>query len=473
MNKTVKNTLFYTIGEILPKILSFLLLPLYTRYLSPADFGVVSYTSSVTLFLSVFGTLALNSYVLRYYFIHKDEESRKKVIGTAYLSIGVFNLIILGVAYLVLPSVISRYDIQVAWNPYFKLSIITNMLTSFSTIPLCFYRVKQQAHNYVLLNITRTIFTVALNILFIVTLKKGLDGYFYSHLYAAIPFVPIYFGIIGKYSRFKFGFAYLREGLGFALPLIPGTLAYIIINMSDRIILERNVAMEAIGLYNIAVTISTALNIVIQSGYHAFEPDIFARYGEKGYYEFVKKVQVVFYSVIFFMGLLLSLFSQEIFYFFTSEDFHNGYIFMPILILTAMISGQNIIYGCVLQGDKKSKTIGTITLVGAAFSITMNVLLIPYLGVWAAAMTGSLSLFLMNILEFVFMKFPNKTIWREIVLGVLVVTFSYMVFLVFPSVSIFGFLVKLIIVGIYYFILSSIYKIRLDDVKALLLSVRK
>lgn len=468
MNKTVVNTFFYSIGEILPRIISFLLLPIYTHYLSPADFGVISYTSTITMFLNVIGLLALNSYVLRFYFIYKDEKSRQKVISTAYLSIGVFNLTIMGLAFLFMPNLIEQYDIQVAWNPYFKLTIITNLLTCFSAIPLCFYRVKQQAHKYVILNFSRTIVTVSLNLFLIIGLKQGLNGYFYAHLYAAIPFVPIYFWIIGKYSGLIFSLSFLKEGLKYSLPLVPGTLAYIIINMSDRIILERNVSLGVIGLYNIAVTISNLLNVVISSGYHAFEPDIYSRYGENGYYDFVRKIQTIFFSAIFLIGLLISLFSQEVFYFFTSTKFHQGYIYMPILIFTAMISGQNVIYGSILQGDRKSKTVGGITLVGALFSITFNLLLIPYFGVWAAAITGSLSLLFMNILEFIFMKFPQKNIWRELFLSLLVVVLSYAIFSAFPIVSWMGLLIKVMIIIFYITILCLIYNLKINNVKDVL-----
>ena len=412
--------------------------------------------------------LGLNSYVLRYYFIYKDEESRKKVIGTAYLAISFFNLIILGLSYLFMPSIINQYSIQVAWDPFFKLVLITNLLTSFSTIPLCVYRIRQEANKYVILNIARTLLSVALNLILIVGLKRGIEGYFYAHLFAAIPFVPVFFLIISRYTKFAFDFSFLKEGLKFALPLVPGTLAYIIISMSDRIILERNVAMSEIGLYNIAVTIASALQIVIQSGYHAIEPDIFNHYGSAGYYDFVRKIQKVFYSTIFIFGLLIALFSQEVFALFMAEDFYSGYIFVPILVTTAMISGQNIIYGAVLQGDCKTKMVGGITILGSIVSFTFNILLIPVLGVWGAAVVGLGSMTLMNLMEYWTMKFENKTIWRELLLSILVIVLSYSYLLLFPNVSFISVLVKILVVVIFVLFLFKLYRLNLQDIISLL-----
>lgn len=468
MNLTLKNTIFYSLGEVLPKIISFLLLPVYTLFLSPTDYGIISYTTTITTFLNVIGILGLNSYVLRYYFIHKDEESRKKVLGTAFLAIGIFNAFLLGLSYIFMPYVISQYEIQVAWNPFFKLTLITNFLSCFSTIPLCLYRIQQKANKFVLLNISRTIFSVLMNLLFLVVLRKGINGYFYANLISALPFVPIYLLIISKYSSFSFSVDYLKEGLKFSLPLVPGTLAFVIINMSDRIILERNVELSQIGLYNIAVTMSSTLNIVISSGYHAFEPDIFAKYGDRGYYDFVQKVQKVYYSSIYLMGFLISLFSQEVFYFFTSEKFHESYIYVPILIFTAMISGQQIIYSAVLQGDRKTKTIGIVTIIGACTSVILNLLLVPLWGVWAAAATGALSMTTMNLLEYVTMRFPGKSIWREIILSLLVPFLTYLVFYISPDLSWQGFLLKLISILVFMFSLRVLYSFKFYDFQLLL-----
>lgn len=473
MNKTLINTIFYSIGEVLPKIISFLLLPVLTRYLSPSDYGITAYTNTINVFLTIIGSLCLNSYVLRYYFIHNDEESHKSVIGTAFITIGVFNLFIIGLAYLFLPSIIERYNIQVLWDPYFKLAIFTNLLTSFCTIPLALYRIKQKANKYVLLNVSRTVLNLSLTVLFVVFLKKGVVGFFYANLLAIIPFVPIYFVIIGKQANFHFSFTYLKEGLKFAMPLVPGALAYAIINMSDRIILERNVDMELIGLYNVAVTMSLALNIVIQSGYHAFEPEIFSHYGKEGYYRYVKKIQKVFYSAIFVMGLCIALFSQEAFHYFTSEHFHRGFIYTPILILTAMISGQNIIYSCVLQGDRKSKTVGAITLVGSFCSITLNLLLIPYLGVWAAAITGTASMYLMNVMQFVAMKFEDKSMAKEIILSLLVVVISYVIFYFFPTVSLQGFTFKILGILLYLVVMCLLYDFNWQSIKSFKMLIKK
>ena len=113
MNSLLKNTIYYSVGEICPRIISFFLLPVYTHFLSPADYGILSYTNTVMLFLFALGTLSLNSFVLRYYFIWNKEHERRRLIGSVVSVILVMNLLILGLAFCFLPHLIDKYHIQV------------------------------------------------------------------------------------------------------------------------------------------------------------------------------------------------------------------------------------------------------------------------------------------------------------------------------------------------------------------------
>ena len=81
MNKLLKDTFLYSLGEICPKVISFFLLPIYTKYLSPADYGTIAYTNTIMLFLFVLGSMSLNSFVLRYYFIWKEEQKRRMCLS--------------------------------------------------------------------------------------------------------------------------------------------------------------------------------------------------------------------------------------------------------------------------------------------------------------------------------------------------------------------------------------------------------
>lgn len=469
MNKLFKNTAIYAVGEILPKIISFLLLPIFTRYLTTTEYGILSYTSSFMLLFTVIGALSLNSYALRYYFEYKTEEKRRLLLGSVYLTIGFFNLLIIGIAYLTFPYAISHFNIQVPWNPYFKLAFLNNFLISFSIIPRVIYRVRQDSAKYVALNFSFSLLTVLFNILFVVFLKQGIVGYYHSSLIVSIPYFFVYLNIIRKYACFKVSTKLIKEGLKFSLPLLPGAIAYFFLNMVDRIILERNVPLSEIGIYNIAVTLTGAMGIVIQSGYHAVEPEIYSHYGRSDYYSFVKKAQTVFFTAIYVLAFLIALFSQEVFVIMTSPSFHEGYHLVPILIIGVVMSGQNVIYSGVLSSEKKTKIQGGVTVTGATFSFLFNLLLIPLWGVMAAALSRMFSYVIMNTIMFIAMTFPGKSMHKELFAVSLIFFVPFLFFSVYTEVSVFTFCLKIMLFLLYVVFLMKLFQIKISDMRKMLI----
>lgn len=465
MNIIIKNTAIYAIGEILPKIVSFFLLPVFTRYLSTTEYGIISYTTSFVMLFAVVGTLSLNSYALRYYFERKEDSERRLLLGSVYMAIALMNIFLIIAGWLVFPPIIETYHIQVPWHPYFKLALINNFLVSFSTIPFVIYRVRQDSGKYVLLSFSYSLLTFLFNIIFVVVLKQGILGYYYSTILVSIPYFFIYANIIRKYACFKISKRYVEEGLRFSLPLLPGAIAYFFLNMVDRIILERNVQLSELGIYNIAITLTSALGIIIQSGYHAMEPEIFSHYGTPEYYKFVKKAQTVFFTAIFVGAFLMSLFSQEVFVIMTAPSFHEGYHLVPILIIGVVMNGQNVIYRGVLASEKRTKVQGSVSVIGAAFSFLFNLLLIPFWGTIAAALSRMLSYIIMNVVFFVKMTFPGKTIHKESIAVLLIFVIPHVIFWIFPELSVVGFVLKVVVSVLYLLFLLKLFGINLMDIK--------
>lgn len=464
MNRIFRNTIYYSIGEILPRAISFIMLPIYTKYLSPSDYGILAYAHSIALLLYVLGALALNSYVIRYYFIHTEERERSEVIGSIHLFIIIVNLLILFVGFLIFPSVIDRYGIQVPWNPYMRLALIINFFDCFTIIPLVVYRVRQEAAKFMALGASRTILLMLVTVYLVIYQQRGVLGALEAQLYVYFVYAIFYSALMRKHSTLCLKKTYLKEGLAFSLPLLPGSICFFLLTVSDRIILERNVAMSELGIYNVAASMSMALNIVVQSGYKALEPEIFKRYGKDDYFPFLNRAQKVYFAVIFICGLGLSLFSQEIFAIMTSEAFHRGYLLVPLLVLGVVFTGLNVIYGGVLQGEKRTKVQGLATVMSGLLCVSLNLILVPLWGVYAAAISSAISFMAMSLFFFWKMTYPYKRIDKELLLILFLIMISYSVFYFFDIISVQSVIIKLAIVLAYSYLVINIYNIKVKQI---------
>lgn len=468
MARTVKNVVYYSIGEIAPRVIGFFLLPIYTRYLSPTEYGIISYISTIVMFFFVFGCLSLNSYTLRYYFL-KNKEENKRMFGTIYLTIFFINLLLLAISFLVFPGVIDRYQIQVPWNPFFKIALIVNFLDSFSILPFVVYRVKEDAQNYFLLGFSKTLLMVLMTIYMLVYKHRGLEGYYYAQLIVYLPYTFIYLNIIRKHSIFCFDKSVLKEGFKYALPLVPGSVSYLLLSISDRLILERNVEMAEIGIYNMAVTLSYTLNIIIQGGFRTLEPEMYKRYGQSSYFETLDKIKGLFFYIVYVGGFGICMFSREFFTLMTDSEYHSGFIYVPLLVGGVVMTSQNKIYSTVLLGDEKSRTVGAIIILGAIVSVVINIALIPKYGTFVAACSAAISMLVMNVAYFLKMTYPNKSMTKEILVLFILFFVPYLYYHFLPGVSFGHFLLEVVAFTFFAFIAFKSYGLNMDIVKQFLM----
>src|SRR4051794_5498947 len=134
--RTATNVVLYTMGEIVPRVLAFLLLPVLTKYLTTSDYGISSYINTVVTFLYVFTTLSVNTYALRMYYKVKSHVEKKKLIGNIFLFLVGWGFVMLCVESMLFPFLLKAFSVQVPFYPYFLLGLIINFFDIISIIPL-------------------------------------------------------------------------------------------------------------------------------------------------------------------------------------------------------------------------------------------------------------------------------------------------------------------------------------------------
>lgn len=460
----IRNTFIYTVGEVVPKLISFVLLPVFTYYLSPDDYGILSYTTAVMVFLPQLSMLCLNSFVLRFFYIRESESDRKKLVGNIFLFTAVLNLLVLFLAYQFIPILLKQFHVKVPWNPYFKLALIAMFLDVFSIIPLAFYRIQHNAKAFVALSVLKIFIQYLIIVVLIVYYKKGILGYYFGSLIASIPFFIAYWVIIYKQAILNFNYREVKEGLKFSLPLLPGVLAYLVIGFSDRILLEPSVSISTIGIYNIAYTLAFSLNMIMLSVYKAIEPEIFRRYGTVSFENFINRAKSVFFFTTFCGAMGVSLFSQEFFKIIAPVEYYKGYLYVPIIMISVIMTGQNILFGGILTAQKNTKIIGVATLIGVLINILFNLFFIPLYGVFAAAISIAIAFGIINTFLYLKIKIKKSVKQEAIAFSIYLVT-VITIFFIFDIKLSPGFTVfKAFIFIVYTGLLLKIFDVKLVSI---------
>ena len=265
--KLGKHSIVYGLGSIGTKIIAILLLPLYTAYLTPADYGILqicNVLSSIILTIVLMGT---SSALFKVYYNDEDKENRKIILGTVlifYLFIA--SIIILPLIFL--NDLISPISIGGERSGYLLLIVlVATYFEGLITLGLAILRANEKTVTYAIFSIIRLLIYIGLNIIFVATLKRNYIGVKEATLIALVISFFIIFFLTYKKIKWKFKTEYLKEILLIGIPLAVAGLASWVLNMTDRYMLKfllpEDVALTQVGIYSLGAKISSFIHFVL------------------------------------------------------------------------------------------------------------------------------------------------------------------------------------------------------------------
>ena len=394
----MKNSYIYMIGEIIPKMLSLLLLPIMTRYLTPADYGIIAYVDAIIAFVFVFSVMSLNSYMLREYFELKDKVKEKKLFGNFFIFLITYNLVLVFIFIGLLSLLLSYLDLQFNFFHIMLFALIANFFEIFSIFPQIIYRVQERAISYIYFTLSKTIMQMGSIVIFLIYLDQGVLSKYYGVLGVNALFAIISLYIVSKNATFSFDMSQIKEGFRFSLPLVIGTLSFLILDVSDRFILEQYVSLSDLGLYSIAYTLGFAVNVIINGSYKAFEPLLFREAKQNNFINSFYVIKKQYMFLVFAIGLLVIMFSQELLHFMTSEKFYKAYYLVPFIVLAAISKGIYMLYAVLLMIQKNTKLLSKALFLGAIVNISMNLMFVKVYGSIVAAISTFVAFLTMTMI---------------------------------------------------------------------------
>lgn len=462
------------IGEIVPKVIGLFLMPIFTRYLSPEDYGIMSYTESIAVFMYAFAILSLNSYLLRNYSEFSSEIEKKKFVGNLFVFIMSYNIVFILVFSVILSVVFEIMEIQVGFYPYMFLALLTNFFNIFAVIPMALYRIQEKAGKFVGLSLISTLLQITLSLVLIIVFDQGILGRYYGILIVSILFAGVYLNLMRKEVIFNFNYLQLREALKFSLPLVPASISFLLLDISDRLILEQYVSLNEMGIYSIAYILGFAVNVVIVSGYKFFEPVLFKNVQQENFIRIFYDIKNIFLFFVFSMGLLFLLFSQEILYIMATTDFYEAYMLVPIIVVAAVIKGLYMLYGVLIMVKRKTKMLSMAVVLGALVNIGINIMFIPTYGIMAAAISTVFGFLTVTIFSHVLVYHCFRlNLYHDIKDYFSILLLSLIGYILFYNVELDlckeTFVLKSIIFTVGVWVFSKIYKV--DILKNFLLKI--
>ena len=197
-----KNTIIYSLGRILPQAVNFVLLPIYSQYLSPSQYGIIESMLVLSTILTIIFSFATERSMFRVYYDYKEEEDKKKFIGNTTILIAISTTFFLGLTF-ILHTPISKIYSEIPFNPYFIYAILIAYTTAFSYITQTLFQVKENAWAFFITSVIAFLIEILLTIYFVIITKEEAIGLLKAKLIANTLMFPLYLYIIKRASIFQ------------------------------------------------------------------------------------------------------------------------------------------------------------------------------------------------------------------------------------------------------------------------------
>lgn len=381
-----KHFSVYGIANVLDRAIAFLLLPLYTSYLTPTDYGILEILYFTTTIVAIAMGMGVSQAMTRFYFDSDRQSDRHLVISTTFFSLGTLSILTAAV-FTLSSGWVSRLLFETdAYSLHCKVIFITLGLGFLHDVSNNYFRVEKKSIRLTVFSLSKLLLTIGLNILFLVGLGMGVLGILLGTLLSSLVIGITMITFVLRDVGFGFSLPLLKNMVRFGLPLIPSSTASYLMIASDRYFVKEFVTLQETGLYSIGYKFGAFVSDFVTSAFiQIWHPRRFEYFDKDDSERIFARIFTYFIGLVTAMALALSLFAKEILQVMTTEAFWPAHQIVSIVALAHVFHAMYYHFEIAISYFKKTTYFTYINISTALFNLAMNFVLIKNYGMWGAA----------------------------------------------------------------------------------------
>ena len=421
-----KQTFIYGLVGSFRSFVEFLLLPIYARYLLPAQFGQLDIILVFSAVITSSIIFELTNGVFRFYYDDLSADYRRRLISTV-------TLYHIGVSAAAL-AILSLFSGQLAvWllgnaggRPLILIAGLAMFLNCAFTLPINLFRLQNRPAVYAILSFIQIGVAVAGTIIFVAYKKMGVEGVILARLLSMAPTLLACFWIQRSSLRFQFDLPLLGKVARFAAPLIPVGSAIWIINGLNRVFLLRFCSLQEVGFFSVGVKFTIFLTLMVLAFQLAWPQFAFSKMNTSLAGSLFARIFSYFTAASIWMVIFIGLFGELLLKMQTTSDYLPAAKLMFPLALAMMFYGIFYIFTTGLNISRKTAVILLPIAVGFGVNIALNILITPKFGALAVAWITMITYLLMSVITFIaaqriyFIPFEWAKLGRCFIAGILI-----------------------------------------------------
>lgn len=412
IKKVLTNSAIYGLAPHIPQIVSVMLLPVMTKHLTDVDYGIAGTIAAYTMALSALSTLGVSAYLQVHFFKAKYQYKVlwREVYGFLQYWMVVFSIIQSVILYFIIP--------QEAVENRWAIILLTNfngvLFGPSGVLGALYYQLSQRPIPIAVRSILSGFLSVLINYVLIVIFELGYMGWYVASFASTFLINIIYWYDM----NFKLGFRpiyfpkrrTIKKALQISLPVVPHYYSVYLVTTSNRVVMDNaNVSIGDIGRYNLAQQFYTLMDSLVYAVERAIGPMCMEgiRYNRE---DDVRREILLFAFLTYSGTFFFALWSKEIFMLLIKNDaLSSSYPLAALLVLSLNYRPAYIAASNVFFYYERTKLLLGITFTAGMIALVLNIIIIPFAGLWGAAIITYLAFLYQGYSGFFYSFFKEHT----------------------------------------------------------------
>jgi len=379
------DSIIYGLGTLVRNIASFIMLPIYTRYLNPEDYGAVEMlTLSVSLFSLLIG-LRITQSMFRFYLLEENIELKKRVVSTVLVAVSILSVSMAALVFVYAQEIVVLIFKNNIYIYEFKLFVFTLVTSAISQVGMSYIQMIRKPKLYVALSIFTLLLQIGFNLYYVVYLELHVAGVVYGSLSSGLIIMIVMFIYLTKSNGCRFKKDLFVRIFKYTVPMITASSVGFYVGFIDKYLLNLYEGLFAVGI----LAVSSRFASVVQTVYGVFNQswmaarfDVYKDVGKHYIFRDVFRYLVIFVGIL---GITVALFSADVIYWMATESYYQSAKVVPYLVLAVIFNSFLSFFNLGILIHEKTGHLFYAVLLKAVIATVFYIALIPSYGVFGLA----------------------------------------------------------------------------------------
>lgn len=402
LKQTIRHSAVYSFANLLQKGVGFLMIPVYTHFLTPSDYGVLEMMDLTMMVLATITGMKIGGAIIRFYYRYDSLEEKREVLSTGLMGITFFALAMALILELSARPISGFVLGSVEYTHLFQIIFISMALQTIAVVPESLLLAQKRSVTFSTITLLTFVSYLTFNILFIVGMKMGVMGMVISTLITKMLNVSMLFTVTWREFNMKFSLEKFKAMLSYSLPLIPAGLCLFAIHYSDRYFIQKFVSLDELGLYSLGYKFGMIISVIVaQPIFRIWNTQRYDIAKKPGSEEVFGRMFTYIIFAFILVGLFISTLIDETIAIMAPESYQGA------AGIVALVVAGYILFGCAsfaqlgMYVNYKTKYLFPIQFLTALINVILNLLLIPIYGIMGAAFSTMMTFLCLTIFSFI------------------------------------------------------------------------